>query len=160
MIDVQCGQEKVFTSLLPALAGTNLIYGMGMLELGMTFSYDQLLIDDEIAALVKRTVRGIDVNDDTLGVDLIKQIGPGGNFLAQEHTRAYMHSEQSKVTMTDRRNRGTWEKRGSKPLDVVAKERVKELLSAYKPKTLPEEVTSQFKSIIKELEEKVAAGEA
>ncbi|NIS68578.1 MAG: [trimethylamine--corrinoid protein] Co-methyltransferase, partial [Proteobacteria bacterium] len=70
MPDAQAGHEKTITSLLPALAGANLIYGMGMLELGVTFSFGQLMIDNEIAGMVKRVVQGIRVADDTLAVEL------------------------------------------------------------------------------------------
>ena len=112
MSDAQAGHEKTMTELLPALAGANLIYGLGMLELGVTFSYAQLVIDNEIAGMCKRVVQGVKVTDDTLAVELIKKVGAGKDFLAQKHTRAYMGPEQSKVNLIDRRMRGAWMKRG------------------------------------------------
>lgn len=93
------------TALLPALAGVNLIYGMGMLELGVTFSYAQLLIDNEIAEMVKRVVRGVEVNDETLAVDLIKRVGGGSgkHYLLEKHTMAHVKQEQSRANLFDRK---------------------------------------------------------
>ncbi|MBW2632927.1 MAG: trimethylamine methyltransferase family protein, partial [Deltaproteobacteria bacterium] len=86
MSDAQAGHEKSISALLPALAGANLIYGAGMLEAGMTFSFGQLVMDDEIAAMVKRIVNGVSLDDELMGLDLIKKVGIGNNFLTQRHT--------------------------------------------------------------------------
>ena len=148
------GYEKAITALLPALAGANLIYGLGMLEMGMTLSYGQLVIDDEIAAMIKRVVYGAGVDDELMGVDLIKKVGIGGNFLTQRHSLKHLATEQIQATISDRRMRGAWEKRGSKSLIKSANERARELLSTHKPLPLPEGVEEEFKRIIKSAEEK------
>lgn len=154
MSDAQAGHEKTMTSLLPALAGANLIYGMGMLELGVTFSFVQLVMDNEIAAMVKRVVQGVNVSDDTLAVELIKKVGSGKDFLAQKHTRQYMGTEQSKVKLIDRRMRGAWQKRGGKDLAEAAGERAREILDTHKVPELPAEVLSKLRSIVEEAEAK------
>jgi trimethylamine--corrinoid protein Co-methyltransferase len=75
--------------LLSALAGANLIYGAGMLEAGMTFSFGQLVIDNEIAAMVKRIICGISVEDELMGVDQIFGDGTGqGNDHRSPHARS------------------------------------------------------------------------
>jgi trimethylamine--corrinoid protein Co-methyltransferase len=148
------------TSLLPALAGANLIYGMGMLELGVTFSFAQLVMDNEIAAMVKRVVQGVRVSDDTLAVELIKKVGAGKDFLAQKHTREYMGPEQSKVKLIDRRMRGAWEKRGGKDLAEVANDKARDILENYKVPELPSEVLSTLRSIVEEAEAEEAAAAA
>ena len=61
--------------MLPALAGANVIYGLGMLELGITFDFAQLVIDNEIAEMIKHVVKGIDVNDYTMATNVIKEVG-------------------------------------------------------------------------------------
>ena len=76
------------TNMLPALTGSNVIYGMGMMEMGMTMSYEQLLTDAEIVRMTRRILQGIPVNKDTMAVDVIKAVGPANNYLAQKHTRA------------------------------------------------------------------------
>jgi len=119
-----------------------------MLEMGMTFSFGQLVIDDEIAAMVKRVVSGVSVDDELMGVDLIKNVGIGGNFLTQRHSLKYVTREQSQVKILDRRMRGAWEKRGSKDLLQVANEKAIELLKNHKPLPLPDGVAEELKRIV------------
>ncbi len=133
---------------MPALAGANLIYGLGMLEMGMTFSFGQLVIDDEIAAMVKRVVYGVSLEDDVMGVDLIKKIGIGKDFLAQRHSLKHLATEQCQARILDRRMRGAWERRGSKDLLQSANERAKELLQTHKPLPLPEGVVEELRRIV------------
>jgi len=138
--------------LLSALAGANLIYGAGMLEAGMTFSFGQLVIDNEIAAMVKRIVNGVSLDDELMGVDLIKKVGIGNNFLTQRHTLKHLETEQVQATIIDRRMRGAWEKRGSKSLIQSANQKAAELLTTHEPKPLPEELIKELKRIVKSAE--------
>jgi trimethylamine--corrinoid protein Co-methyltransferase len=153
-VDAQAGHEKTITFLLPALAGCNLIYGMGMLELGMTLSLAQLVIDDEIAAMVKRVVRGISVSDETLAVDLITEVGPGNTFMGRKHTRAHQKAEQSRTKLFDRRMRGKWEKRGAKDLAQAGADRARELLRTHQPLPLPSEVAAELRRIVRTAEDR------
>jgi len=125
---------------------------MGMLELGVTFSFAQLLIDDEIASMVKRVVQGITVNDETLAVDVIKQVGAGKDFLGQRHTRDFMGKEQSKPKIIDRRMRGAWMNRGGKSMAERANEKAIEILENHKPTPLPDDVQKKFREIIERAE--------
>ena len=125
-----------------------MIYGLGMLEMGMTFGFGQLVIDDEIAGMVKRVVSGMSLDDEVMGVDLIKKVGIGGDFLTQRHSLKYVLQEQSQPRVLDRRMRGAWEKRGSKDLLQVAHERARELLRTHKPMPLPEGVEEEFGRIV------------
>ncbi len=126
-----------------------MIYGAGMLEAGMTFSFGQLVMDDEIAAMVKRVVGGISMEDDLMGVDLIKKVGIGNNFLTQRHTLNNIKTEQIQATIIDRRMRGAWEKRGSKSLIQSANEKAAELLKTHTPKPLDENLIQELKRIVK-----------
>jgi trimethylamine--corrinoid protein Co-methyltransferase len=137
---------------LPALAGANIIYGMGMLELGVTFSFAQLVIDNEIARMCKRVAMGVPINDETLAVELIKEVGAGKDFLAKKHTRQFMGSEQSKVKLIDRRMRGTWQKRGGKDMAEAAVDEARHILETHKPEPLPKEVLSKLRSIVEDQE--------
>ena len=69
-----------------------MIYGLGMLEMGITFDFGQLVMDDDFAGMIKHVVRGIRVDDGTLAVDLIGQVGSAGDFLSHEHT--YLHMKE------------------------------------------------------------------
>jgi len=119
-----------------------------MLEAGMTFSFGQLVIDDEIAGMVKRVLRGIGVDRELMGVEVIKKVGIGNNFLTEPHTIEHLEAEQVQATIIDRRRRGAWEKRGSKSLIESANERARELLKSHEPKPLPEDVIAELKRIV------------
>ena len=123
-----------------------------MLEAGMTFSFGQLVIDDEIAAMVKRIVNGVSMDDELMGVDLIKKVGIGNNFLTQRHTLNNIETEQIQATIIDRRMRGAWEKRGSKSLIQSANQKAAELLKTHEPKPLSEDLIKELKRIVKSAE--------
>ena len=118
----------------------------------MTFSFGQLVIDDEIAAMVKRIVRGVCLEDELMGVDVIKKVGIGNNFLTQRHTLNNIKTEQVQATIIDRRMRGAWEKRGSKSLIQSANQRADELLKTHEPKPLPQDIIKELKRIVKSAE--------
>jgi len=147
---VQSGNEKTTTFLLPALAGANMLYGMGMLELGVTFSYTQLMVDDEISSLVRRVVRGIDVNDATLAVDLILEVGGGlgKHYMMEDHTMEYLKSEQQAVSLFDRKARANWLDAGAKDGTARAREKARELFHSYKPDPLEPAVLKELQRII------------
>lgn len=111
--DAQASHEFTITAMLTALAGANLIYGAGMLELGITFDYAQMLMDNEMARMIKKAVGGISVTDETLAVDVVKEVGTAGNFISQDHTFNHMRT-QSHSTLIDRRMRENWQADGSK----------------------------------------------
>lgn len=123
-----------------------------MLEAGMTFSFGQLVIDDEIAAMVKRIVNGVSLDDELMGVELIKKVGIGNNFLTQRHTLNNIETEQVQATIIDRRMRGAWEKRGSKSLIQSANEKAAELLKTHEPQPVPEDLIKELKRIVKSAE--------
>lgn len=156
MVDAQAGHEKTLTLILPALAGCNLIYGIGMLESGLTLDYAQLLIDDEIVSMCRRVLRGIKVNDETLAVDLIRSVGPGKDFLGQKHTRQMQHQELVKARLFDRRMRGGWLKRGGRDVAAVALEEAVRLLETHEPLPLPPPVAAALQGIIDDVEAEAA----
>lgn len=123
-----------------------------MLEMGMTFSFAQAVIDNEIAAMIKRVVSGISVTDELLAVDVIKKVGIGGHFLNQRHTLNHLEKEQARPRIMDRRPRGAWEKAGAKDMYQAANQKARELLETHRPTTLPDGVAAELKRIIKNAE--------
>jgi trimethylamine--corrinoid protein Co-methyltransferase len=143
--------------LLPALAGANLIYGLGMIEMGMTIDYGQLVMDNEFARMIKHVVQGITVNDKTLAVDVIHEIGVGKNFLSHDHTFKHMRS-QSQPKLIDRRTREDWEAGGRSDLYQRALEEARYILENHKPDPLPEDVLAAIRSIVEEAEAELGVG--
>lgn len=154
MADAQAGHEKTITSLLPALAGANLIYGLGMLESGVTVDYAQLVMDAEFARMVKYCVPGIPVNDKTLSVDVIAEVGPFGDFLSHDDTYAGMRG-QSRSSLIDRRVREEWAAEGASTLYDRALAEARRILETHVPEPLPDEVVAKLKSIISDAEDEL-----
>jgi len=149
--DAQSGHEKTLTSLLPALAGANLIYGLGMLESGVTIDYAQLVMDAEFARMVKFCVPGIPVSDETLSVDVIAEVGPFSDFLSHDDTYKGMRG-QSQSKFIDRRVREEWAADGATNLYDRALLEARRILETHVPTPLPDDVAAKLKSIIREAE--------
>ncbi|ATW28860.1 trimethylamine methyltransferase [Candidatus Formimonas warabiya] len=128
-----------------------------MLELGITFSFEQMVMDNDIIKMVRKVLKGIEISDETLAVDVIDQVGAGGDFLSQEHTIKYMRTEQSRPKILDRQMRYAWKDKGSKDLTAVAHEEAVSLLQNHKPEPLTESVQAELQSIIAEAEAEFAA---
>jgi trimethylamine--corrinoid protein Co-methyltransferase len=151
VVDAQSGHEKTLTGLLTALAGANLIYGAGMLDTAMTFDYGQLVLDAEIAGLIKYTVAGVPVNDETLSLDVINDIGPFKDFLSHEDTLRHMRI-QSQPMLIDRRVREEWSADGSTDIAERATARAREILATHVPTPLPEGAAEEMRAIISDAE--------
>jgi trimethylamine---corrinoid protein Co-methyltransferase len=95
------------------LAGANLIYGAGMTESGVTFDYAQYVLDNDLAKMIKHEVRGVPVDDETLGLRTSTPSGSFGDFLSLESTLKHMR-EQSQPRFLDRRVREDWEASGAR----------------------------------------------
>ena len=157
MVDAQSGHEKTLTGLLPALAGANLIYGLGMIESGMTFDFGQLVMDDEFAGMIKMCVGGIPVRDETLAIDVIDEVGPFSDFLSHDHTMAHMR-DQSQPSLIDRRVREDWTTAGSTTLQDRALARAREILATHVPDPLPEGVADELSGIMRGAERELGVG--
>lgn len=134
------------------MAGANLIYGAGMLDSGLIFSYAQLVIDNDIFKMVRKVMQGMHVNDENLAVDIIKSVGPGGDFLMQAHTIKYMRTLPSVPKLLERGNRARWLSRGGKDLAQRATERAADLLVNHRPLPLSETAKSALHAIVEEAE--------
>ena len=133
------------------MAGANLIYGLGMIEMGMTIDYGQMVMDNEFARMIKYLVQGIPVNDETLAVDVIKEIGVGKDFLSHESTYKHMRT-QSQPKLIDRRMREDWQAAGATDIYQRALEEARYILENHKPDPLPDDVPAAIRSIVEEAE--------
>ncbi len=139
------------------MAGANLIYGAGMLDSGMIFSYAQLVIDNDIFKMIRKVMQGMHINDENLAVDIIKSVGPGGDFLLQEHTMKYMRTLPSVPNLIERNNRENWLASGGKGLAERAAERAAEILANHKPKPLSDDAKSVLRAIVEESDAEMEA---
>jgi len=151
-MDAQIGHEKTLTGLMPALAKTSLIYGMGMIDMGMAVSYEQLLMDAEFVRMFKRAEKGITVDEDTLALNVIEAVGPAGNYLGQAHTLKHMRNEISTAKLIDRKSYSTWEREGSLDLVQRANKAARQIFDSHKPERLSPEAILAIDNIITEAE--------
>ena len=133
------------------MAGANLIYGLGMLESGVTFDYGQLLMDHEFAKLIKFAVAGVRVDDDTLMIDDIHTVGSHGDFLSLDSTYKHMRS-QSQPKLLDRRVREEWAAGGGSDLYARATAEARRILETHQPEPLAEDVIAQLRTIVEQTE--------
>ena len=138
-------------ALLPHLLmepAPDIVLGLGGLE-GST-SPEALVIDNEIIDYALKFTRGIEVNETTLALDVIDNIGPGGHFLAEEHTLE--HFRERWMPRLDMSNIMGWKKEGTQSLGDLAHEKVKEILAKHKPEPLPDDVEKEISKILKRAE--------
>jgi trimethylamine--corrinoid protein Co-methyltransferase len=127
---------------------------MGMIEMGMTFDFGQLVLDNEVAKMVKYAVNGIPVNDETLAVDVIKEIGIGKDFLSHESTYRHMRSLSS-PKIFDRTMREDWEKAGRLDIYKKATDKAIEILETHTPEPLEHDVKKGIHSIVENAEKEL-----
>jgi trimethylamine--corrinoid protein Co-methyltransferase len=120
-------------------------------------SYEKSVIDNDIAGIVSRILQGITVSDDTLATDVISAVGPGGHFLAQEHTRRLFEKEQFIPKISDRTSPESWVKAGAKDIRMVARERVQQILKGHQPAPLDKTMKEELLKIIKDVEKREMA---
>jgi trimethylamine--corrinoid protein Co-methyltransferase len=142
------------TGILPALAGANVIYGLGMLEMGITFDLAQLVWDHEIAEMILHSLKGVPVSDVTLAIDVIKEMGIGKDYLSHPTTFEHMRS-QSQARLIDRRMREDWEAAGSTDAYQRAHDKMIDILETYEPPKLPDDVLKNVRSIVVEAEKEL-----
>jgi trimethylamine--corrinoid protein Co-methyltransferase len=126
--DEQNAWEKTFSTFCSVGAGNDLIVNCGMFATGLTCSHEQLIMDEEISAMAKRIAAGVRVTPETLATDLIKQVGPRGDFMTTEHTiRRLRGDEFLAPRVSVRTSRAIWEAAGSKDTYQMAREQVRKL---------------------------------
>jgi trimethylamine--corrinoid protein Co-methyltransferase len=147
----QAMMERLMTLLLPALAGIDLI-NLSTLDTKMTFSLEQLVIDETILSVIERYLRGITVDDESLALDLIQEIGPGGAFLATDHTRRHFQDELLIPDLIGRQPRSSWEATGAPDMRTRAQEEARRILAEHHLPPLPDGAAAQLDEIVKEVE--------
>ncbi len=149
--DAQAGTEAFMSAFLNAVAGINLIHNCGTIAHGSSGSLEMGVICDEIINYVQRLLTQIEVNDETLAVDLIRRIGPAGNFMAEKHTRT--HLEKGEILHPKLFNRQAipdWKAKGQLSTREEARLKVKTILQEHKPMPLASEVTQQIDQILRQ----------
>jgi trimethylamine--corrinoid protein Co-methyltransferase len=134
--------EKAQSVIQVALAGANFIHhAAGMLENMSTIAYEQFVIDNDMLGMAMRAVRGIEINDDTLALEAIDRVGPGGHFLMEGHTLQHMRTEfYFPSPIFDRQSCEGWENAGAHDAWHRAKSITRSILEEHTPEPLDPQV--------------------
>ena len=145
--DEQAAAEAAFSIILETLAGAQMAHDVGYLEGGMCNSIEQIVICDELIGYTRHFMRPLEINDDTLALDLIDEIGPDGDYLSSEHTRQHYRADWY-PKLFDRSNFEEWNRAGAKSLRQRAREKALKILETYHPEPLPAEIQAQIDAIV------------
>ena len=155
-IDAQTGLEAGLGIILATLAGINVVSGPGMLNFESCQSLEKLVIDNEICGMAQRFIKGIEVTEESLAVDLFRRVGPHGNFLTTAHTLKWFRRDQFLPTeIIDRKDLQKWKQEGSLTIVDRAKKRVTEILTAHVHEPLPDECDNKLKHIMRSAAERI-----
>ncbi|UCC87237.1 MAG: trimethylamine methyltransferase family protein [Anaerolineales bacterium] len=151
--DWQAALDNVFAGIMPVLTGADLLQGAGMLYGSRIFSYEQLLLDCEIYSATRAVANGIPVSDETLALDVIKEVGAGGNFIAHKHTRQHI-TDLWQPRFVDRRPYSAWEADRKGPREW-ANEKARWILEHHQPAPLDPKLSAELSRIISSVEKQL-----
>lgn len=155
--DSQMGMELAFSLLHAGLGGINVINGCGQLESGKTGSLEMIVMSDEVMGMVKRILRGIEVNEERLARGVVDRVSPGGHYLGEDHTMKFFRKEFWWPTLMSRNRFKDWEALGSKSLGQRVHEKTETILSTHTVEQLPEATLARLKEILDKAEARKAA---
>jgi trimethylamine--corrinoid protein Co-methyltransferase len=159
-LDQQAAIESAMSIAIAAISGANLIHDVGYLESGLLGSFDMLVMSNEVIGMAKRLLRGVRVTPESLAVDVIESVGPGGHYLTQEHTQKHFRSEFWFPELMDRQMRRAWEASGSELMSDRVRRRVLHILENHKPLPIDGSVLASLTRIVTEADLRYGDGES
>ena len=154
LVDAQSAIEISLQILTSALSGASLVHDVGFLDCADIGSLDLLVLADEVIAMTRRMMRGIEVNPQTIMLELIEKVGPGGYFMAEPESVALCRQEIWVPRLGDRSTYACWAEKGSKSMEVRVHERLEGILAKHQPPVLPAETLAAIEQILKQAEER------
>jgi len=152
--DMQAGIETAMSNLLVGMSGANYIHdAAGLFDEDLSVSYDKLVMDNEILGMCERVLRGIEVSDETMAIDLIEKVGPGGNFLGEVHTVMHMQDEFFEPSLADREHYGKWNSTGQSDMKIRARKKVEEIIASHNPCYINPDIERQIRSRFPEIQD-------
>ena len=159
-IDAQAGAEGAMQVLMSALSGASLVHDVGFLDCADIGSLSYLILTDELIGMAARIMRGVQVNSETIMLDLLEKIGSDGNFISEPRSVAMCRTEAWVPSIFDRNPYAQWEKKGSKTTERMLEEKLKKILNNHHPTPLPESSVSQIETILQKAEAREQAHKA
>lgn len=154
--DEQAMVESTMFTVMGALQGCNIMHDVFYMEFGLTGSLELLVISNEVIGRTRRLLKGIDTDKEALGVEAIQRVGPGGNFLGDDHTAKHFR-ETWLPELSDFNSYDNWSQNGSKTMVDLARDRIKQILETHHPEPVTEVVRESIETVLREAREKVGA---
>ena len=148
VVDGQAAADAQFSAMVALLIKTNLNHDVGYLESGLTGSPEMMVLTDEIISMNRRFMEGVRVDDESLAVNVVHEVGPGGEFLSHEHSMAHWR-ELWLPQIFDRQRLDPWEKDGSKDVNVRIREKTLALMNGHEVAPLPDSIERKIEEILK-----------
>ncbi|KUO48988.1 MAG: trimethylamine methyltransferase [Desulfitibacter sp. BRH_c19] len=149
IFDNQASIEATYSLLLAGLSGANLIHDVGYIESGLTQSLASLTVCNETISLVRRIIRGYQINDETVAIDVIEEVGPGGEFVTHEHTLKHFRQEHWSPKLINRYRYDEWKEKGGTTMAQRANEEVKKILESDNENQLDKETSAYLSEYLK-----------
>jgi trimethylamine--corrinoid protein Co-methyltransferase len=147
--DQQAAYDKFASAVTPILAGADMIAGIGLLEDCRTLWLEQLVIDDEMSRIIGRIAQGIEVDDESLALDVIHEVGIGKDYLGQRHTMNHFRTEFFNPVVSDRSSYDTWAAKGSKSLMTRAGDEVRRIFKEHTVEPVRSDVADVAQRLVK-----------
>ena len=148
VLDAQAGFEYAMSLYNATLNGCNIIHDCGYLESGLTSSFESILFSDEIIGIIKHMLKPLSFNDETVPLEVMKKVGPGGNFLTEDHTRANFKKSMYFPRFFDRNNFENWEANGSEDILAALNENAKRIFADNQPEKISKKIKSKIEDIV------------
>lgn len=149
--DVQAGYEKAFSAFIAYLSGADMTSGPGLLENWTVLSHEQLILDHEMFTMMADMLKGFRVDDSTVPMDVIMEVGHEGHYMGKKHTLDHFR-EMWQPMVTDGRTYKEWKVAGSKNAVDHAREKAKEILRTHVPGPLAEDLRKDLRALVSEAE--------
>jgi trimethylamine--corrinoid protein Co-methyltransferase len=147
VMDEQAAADAVFSVMVALLTGTNLVHDVGYLEAGLTTSPEMIVFTAEVISMVSRFMAGMALDSEALATEVIHRVGPGGDFLTDEHTMNHFR-DLWVPTLFDRQRTADWRARGSKRLGDRLREKTIAIIEGHQPEPLPDRVREEVEYIL------------
>jgi len=152
--DLQASIESTLWILWTALSGANLVHDLGYVESGLTCSYEMIVLCDEIVSYVRRLLGGFEITPETLALETIHDVGPGGEYLSSPHTLRHFKSVWQ-PRLLDRDNHASWVAAGKPTALSTAREIAREAVRSHRCEPLPEGMLEELQAIVAEADSRL-----
>jgi trimethylamine--corrinoid protein Co-methyltransferase len=157
-VDAQAGAEAALQVMLSALSGAALVHDVGFLDCADIGSLSYLVLVDEIIGMAARVMRGVQVSRETIMLDLIEKVGPGGTFISQAKSASLSRKEAWVPSVLDRSPFNSWSGKGSPTTEALAAAKARKILETHQPEPLPAGAGARIEAILLEAEARERVG--